>query len=72
MKTVRQNIKKMLLVFNHNLGQDQMEDAKVSLGVKHFVAMPTILKNTWGQIPAEAKRIEEVVMKIGGHLTYLF
>ena len=64
MKTVRQNIKKMLLVFNHNLAQDQMEDAEVSLGVENFVAMPAVLKKTWGQIPAETQDIKEVVAPI--------
>jgi len=64
MKTVKQNIKKMLLIFNHDLGQDQIEDAEVSLGVENFVAMPAFLKKNWGQIPAEAKRIEEFVMPV--------
>jgi len=65
MKTVRQNIKKMLLVFNHNLAQDQMEDAEVSLGVENFVAMPAVFKKKHGgRFLQRHKNIEEFVMPI--------
>ena len=64
MKTENQNMKKMLLIFNHELGLDQLEDAKRSLGVEKFIEMPPGLKEIWQQIPPEAQTIEDVLMSM--------
>ncbi len=61
-------MKKMLLIFNHTLGQDQREDAILSLGVKEFVEMPDQLKEIWEQIPADSETIENLLIPIKGWL----
>jgi len=42
---------KMLLLFSHNLTEDQKEDANTDLGVREFLALPEELQNLWSNIP---------------------
>ncbi len=42
---------KMLLVFSHELTQEQIEDAKVALNINEFVPMPSDMQKLWQNIP---------------------
>lgn len=43
---------RMLLLFSHELTEDQKEDANTALGVSEFVALPIDLQNLWKNIPS--------------------
>jgi hypothetical protein len=44
----------LYLVFSHRLTDDQIRDARQSLGVTDFVALPETLQQRWSNIPASA------------------
>jgi len=51
-------MKKMFLVFNHNLTNEQRLDAVKTLNVKEFVEMPDELKNKWSNIDPSAEKVD--------------
>ncbi|MGJ7045488.1 CRISPR-associated protein Csx20 [Thermoanaerobacterium thermosulfurigenes] len=57
-------MRKMLLVFSHQLTKDQMEDAFHTYGVGEFTYLPDDLKKVWASIPPEAESIRFCVEKI--------
>jgi len=44
-------MKKLFLLFSHKLTEQQVADAKKSLGVEEFVYLPTELQKLWSSIP---------------------
>jgi len=44
---------KMFLLFSHTITQNQIEDAKVSLGIKEFIKLPSNLQEKWSNIPPD-------------------
>ena len=44
-------MKKLFLLFSHKLTEQQVADAKKSLGVEKFVYLPTELQKLWSSIP---------------------
>jgi len=40
-------MKKLFLLFNHEVTDEQIKDAKESLGVDEFVALPDKMQNIW-------------------------
>jgi hypothetical protein len=50
----------MFLLFNHSLTDLQAADAKASLGVERFVALPDDLQNLWSNIPPEAPTLGDL------------
>ncbi len=42
---------KMLLLFSHELTQEQIEDAKSTLNINEFVPLPSDLQKLWQNIP---------------------
>jgi len=61
-------MKKMFLLFSHQLTPLQVEDAKKKLGVSLFVPLPSKLQTLWSEIPAELESIEEYLQPIKGFL----
>jgi len=53
-------MKKMLLIFSHNLTPEQKEDGEKNLSVKEFITLPYDLQSIWSQIPPEGE-IDETV-----------
>lgn len=49
--------RKMFLLFNHTLTEDQEKEAKDLWGVTCFVPLPPDLKTTWAQVPSDRKEI---------------
>ncbi len=49
----RRSPRAMFLMFNHSLTDLQEADARESLGVERFVALPDDLRNLWSNIPPE-------------------
>jgi len=43
-------MKKLFLIFNHQLTDEQIDEARVRLGVSQFVSLPEELQNFWGNI----------------------
>jgi hypothetical protein len=44
-------IPKMLLLFSHELTEDQIQDANKSLGVTSFISLPVDLQDLWRNVP---------------------
>lgn len=56
--------RKMFLLFNHLLSQDQKKSAGKNMGVREFVEMPGHLKKLWEQLPADQEQINPIVKPI--------
>ena len=54
----------LFLVFNHDLSQDQEEDARRGLGVDTIHELPESLRKLWGQIPADAEALESIIQPL--------
>jgi len=52
-------MRKMFLLFSHQLTQSQIVDAKKSLNIKEFVKLPSQLQNLWSNIPADLKTLDD-------------
>ena len=52
-------MKKMFLLFSHTLTPAQEVDAKKSLGVDEFVALPQELQELWSNIPPQLTTLDE-------------
>jgi len=52
-------MKKMFLLFSHTLTPSQEVDAKKSLGVDEFVALPQELQELWSNIPPHLTTLDE-------------
>ncbi len=50
---------KLLLLFNHQITDEQREDVAVSLAVSSIVEPPEVLRNIWKRIPPELSAIDE-------------
>ena len=52
-------MKKMFLLSSHTLTAEQEQDAKDSLGVEEFVALPNALQTLWSNIPPELTTLSD-------------
>lgn len=53
----------MFLLFNHALTDDQIADARESLGIDEFVELPKELIEAWGNVPPELEDLSEYIMQ---------
>jgi hypothetical protein len=44
-------VNKLFLIFNHEFTDDQIADARASLGIGSILKLPDELQNLWGNIP---------------------
>ncbi|MFW6308045.1 MAG: CRISPR-associated protein Csx20, partial [Campylobacterales bacterium] len=49
----------MFLLFSHSLTDEQIEDAKNSLGVDEFISLPDSLQQAWSSVPPELDGVRE-------------
>ena len=61
-------MKKLILLFSHNLTDVQKQDAKGSFGVEQFVVLPKNLQTIWSNVPAELEDIGEYLQPIRDYL----
>jgi hypothetical protein len=54
-------VSKLFLIFNHEFTDDQIADARASLGVGYILKLPDELQNLWANIPPD-------LPEIGGYL----
>lgn len=52
---------KLFILTNHTATQQQLDDAKLSLGVSEFVNLPADLKTLWGNVPPDIESVTEYV-----------
>ena len=52
-------MKKLFLLFSHTLTEAQESDAKASLGVEEFVALPSELQTLWSNIPPHLAKLDD-------------
>ncbi len=57
-------MKKMILLFSHNLTDEQKTDAKTSFGVEQFIILPNDLQTLWSNIPATLEDLSEYLQPI--------
>ena len=57
-------MKKMLLLFNHVLSDEQRADACRSLGVEEFVCLPAELQALWSRIPPEVETLRAYLQPV--------
>lgn len=62
-------MKKMFLLFSHNLTQTQIDDAQNSLEIKEFVSLPNDLQMGWSNIPSEIESLKEYLIPFRNFLT---
>ena len=55
---------KLFILTNHTATQQQLDDAKKSLGVSEFVDLPLNLKTLWGSVPPETDSVAEYVVPV--------
>ena len=51
----------MLLLFSHTLTEDQKKDARQSLGISEFLALPQALQEIWSRVPASGELASQIV-----------
>jgi hypothetical protein len=56
--------KKLILLFNHSLTNDQVADAKTCLGVGDIVNLPDRMKNLWADLPPDLAEIRNYLAPI--------
>ncbi len=60
--------KKMFLLFSHALNFAQKEDAKTSLGIEEFVALPEELQVLWSNVPPELESLTEYLEPLQSYI----
>ncbi len=61
-------MKKLILLFSHNMTDEQKEDAKVSFGVEEFISLPNNLQIIWSNIPASLENLSDYLQPIRDYL----
>jgi hypothetical protein len=61
-------MKKMILLFSHQLTNMQKEDAQTSFGVEEFVVLPEDLQKIWSNIPPSLGDLDEYLKPIRDYL----
>jgi len=61
-------MKKMILLFSHQLTTMQKEDAQTSFEVEEFVVLPKDLQNIWSNIPPSLGDLDEYLKPIRDYL----
>jgi hypothetical protein len=62
-------MKKMILLFSHNLTPDQKNDAMTTFGVEEFLPLEADLQKLWSNIPADLVTLEEYLAPIKTFVT---
>ncbi len=62
-------MKKMFLLFSHNLTENQVNDAKSNLEIENFVPLPCDLQMIWSNIPSEIESLKEYLLPVRNFLT---
>ena len=62
-------MKKMFLLFSHNLSQVQIDDAKYNLNIEEFIPLPADLQEIWSNIPSDLVFLKEYLLVIRNFLT---
>jgi hypothetical protein len=55
-------MKKMFLLFSHDLTQTQIDDGKENLKIDIFVSLPNNLQKAWSNIPSDTLSIKEYLL----------
>ncbi|SLM28429.1 conserved exported hypothetical protein [Desulfamplus magnetovallimortis] len=63
-KTKKRRSRCLFLLFSHTPTTEQIEDARLSLGVESIVAMPQEIKNIWQQFPPDVLAIEPMLKPV--------
>ena len=62
-------MKKIFLLFSHNLTQIQIDDAKNNLDIEKFVSLSQDLQELWSNIPSDLIFIKEYLLPFKNFLT---
>ncbi|WP_422448325.1 CRISPR-associated protein Csx20 [Thermoanaerobacterium sp. DL9XJH110] len=56
--------RKMLLIFSHDMTDEQKREARKNLGVEEFISLPPDLQEKWSNIPAGIESLEDYIRDI--------
>ncbi len=57
-------MKQLFLLFSHTLTPTQERDAKESLGVTNFIALPSDLQTLWSNIPPQLRTLDDYLIPL--------
>jgi hypothetical protein len=60
----------MFLLFSHKLTDEQINDAKKSLGVNEFIYLPQELQDLWSKIPANIDSLNQYLTPLKTYLKH--
>ncbi|MCR4432201.1 MAG: CRISPR-associated protein Csx20 [Tepidanaerobacteraceae bacterium] len=55
----REKRRKMLLIFSHNMTEEQIAEAKEDMEVEEFISLPQALQDKWSDIPSQMESLDE-------------
>jgi len=61
-------VPKLHLLFNHTLTQEQIADAKSSLGIDEFIYLTTELQQNWSNVPPDLEGLSSYLSPIEAYL----
>lgn len=61
-------MKRMFLLFSHNLSEIQLNDAKSNWEISEVVSLPNKLQDIWSNIPADIEKLREYLLPIRNFL----
>lgn len=57
-------MKKMFLLFSHNLSQNQINDAINDFNIEEFVSLPKNLQDLWSDVPTQLENLKDYLLPI--------
>jgi len=61
-------MKKLILLFSHNMTDTQKQDAQSSFEVGEFVILPDALQQLWSNVPAELENLDDYLEPVRNYL----
>ena len=61
-------MKKLILLFSHNMTDTQKQDAQSSFEVGEFVTLPDALQQLWSNVPAELENLDDYLEPVRNYL----
>ncbi len=62
-------MKQLFLLFSHTLTPTQERDAKESLGVTNFIALPSDLQTLWSNIPPQLRTLDDYLIPLKEYIS---
>ena len=64
-------MRKLYLIFNHKLTDEQWEDAKNTYGIEEVVPLPKMLREIWSHVPADISALSEYLSLFKAYISQM-